>query len=523
MGSLLGLLTQRLLPSAVSGLVPVEMETAVSWSALLMGLAVGLCLSLLFTLIPLAPVRKVSPLLALRSDFEEALSKWDGWVIGAYTLLFAGLLFFSLWLSESLLVGLGFFGGLLAVFTLLYFLSRTIMSLAKRNFPSSWRYEYRQGLANLYRPHNQTTVLVLALGLGTFFLLTIHMTQASLLREVELTAEGIRPNLIFFDIQSDQKGEIAKIFQSKQLPILQNVPIVTMRLSSINNRSVQEIRDAPDRNAREWALLREYRCTYRDRPVDTEKILEGTFQGTASEDSVRVSMEEGIAEQLQVSVGDRLVFDVQGIPVETTVGSIREVDWRNFQPNFFIVFPTGVLEKAPQFHVFVTRTESPEISAEVQRAVVKLFPNVSAIDLSLIIETIDTILDQVVVAIRFMAVFCMVTGFVVLMGAIVSGRYQRLRESALLRTLGASGRQIHRILLAEYSLLGLLAAFMGVLLALVGSWALTTFLFDTAFLPSLPPILGVTAAVILLTVIIGMLNSQGILDHPPMEVLRAED
>jgi putative ABC transport system permease protein len=170
----------------------------------------------------------------------------------------------------------------------------------------------------------------------------------------------------------------------------------------------------------------------------------------------------------------------------------------------------------------VTRTDSPEISAEVQRSVVKKFPNVSAIDLSLIIETIDSILDKVVIAIRFMAIFCIATGFVVLSGAIVSGRYQRLRESALLRTLGASARQIRWILLAEYSLLGLLAALMGVVLALVGSWCLSNFLFETDFLFSWQPILGVTSGVVLLTIIIGMLNSQGILDHPPMQVLRAE-
>jgi putative ABC transport system permease protein len=168
-GGLLGILVQRLLPTVFAGLLPVELETAISWPALFQGVTVGWCLTLLFALIPLAPVRGISPLLALRSDFENGMPKRDGVVFGSYALLLAGLLFFSLWHSESLSIGLGFFGGLLTVFTLLYFLARVIMFLAKRNFPASWKYEYRQGLANLYRPHNQTTVLVLALGLGTFF------------------------------------------------------------------------------------------------------------------------------------------------------------------------------------------------------------------------------------------------------------------------------------------------------------------------------------------------------------------
>ena len=522
-GTLLGLGVQRFLPIALSGLIPVEFVVSVSWPAVLQGAAVGLALTLLFAVIPLLPVRRISPLLALRSDVDSEGSQRDLLVWTGYTLLLAGLLVFSLMNTERWGVGLSFFGGLLAVFAVLYLLARGIVTVAKRNLLARWRYEYRQGLANLHRPHNQTTVLVLALGLGTFFLLTLYLIQASLVREVEMTAEGVRPNLILFDIQSDQRESLKELVLSRQLPVLQDVPIVTMRLASINGKTVEEIRSDPDRRRRDWALSREYRCTYRDHLVATEEIVQGSFAGEAVGDSVKVSVEQGIAEDLNLTLGDRLEFDVQGVPVETEVGSLREVDWRNFQPNFFVIFPTGVLEQAPQFHVLVTRTESTQASADLQREVVKRYPNISAIDLSLVIGTIDMILDKVVFAIRFMALFCIVTGFVVLVGAIVSGRYQRLRESALLRTIGASRRQIHRILFAEYLLLGLLAASMGVLLALGASWALVSFLFESVFIPSLPSILGVSVVVVVLTVVIGMFNSQSILDHPPMEVLRVEE
>jgi len=222
-------------------------------------------------------------------------------------------------------------------------------------------------------------------------------------------------------------------------------------------------------------------------------------------------------------VGDRLEFDVQGLPVETVVGSIREVEWERFQPNFFVVFPTGVLEEAPQFHVLVTRTEKPEVSADIQRSVIRKYPNISAIDLSLVLKIADGILEKVTFVVRFMALFSIVTGLFVLMGAIVSGRYQRLKECVLLRTLGASRLQILRILLIEYLFLGAFAAFTGLSLALAGSWALTHFLFEIDFVPSSSVLLLTTLSVVVLTVIIGMANSKGVLDHPPLEILRNEE
>jgi putative ABC transport system permease protein len=202
------------------------------------------------------------------------------------------------------------------------------------------------------------------------------------------------------------------------------------------------------------------------------------------------------------------------------------VDWRNFQPNFFVVFPLGVLEEAPQFHVLVTRAESAEAAAALQRHLVTSFPNISCLDLSLILNTVDSILDTVSFAIRFMALFCIGTGFIVLTGAVVSGRYQRMKESVLLRTLGASRGQIRRILFIEYVLLGLFASVTGLLLALPAGWAVSYFLFDSVLVVSLTVFAVVAAtvlSVVVLVVIIGMTNSRGILAHPPLEVLRAED
>jgi putative ABC transport system permease protein len=217
-----------------------------------------------------------------------------------------------------------------------------------------------------------------------------------------------------------------------------------------------------------------------------------------------------------------LVFDMQGVPLTTEVSSIRKVDWQRVQPNFFVVFPVGVLEQAPQTYVLVSQTSSNEQSATIQRAVIQQFPNVSAIDLTVILHTLDAILGRIAFAIRFMALFSIAAGFIVLVGAVLTSRAQRLKESALLRTLGASRRQIRAILTTEYLFLGSFAAITGLLLALLGSWGLAHFFLEVPFVPPGLPLLISLIVIIGLTVLTGMFGSRGVTRQPPLEVLRSE-
>lgn len=206
----------------------------------------------------------------------------------------------------------------------------------------------------------------------------------------------------------------------------------------------------------------------------------------------------------------------------TVVGSTREVDWNRVQTNFLVIFPSGVLEQAPQFNVLVTRTPDTRTAAAFQGELVTQFPNVSAIDLGLILKTLDEIIGKISFVIRFMALFSILTGLLVLASSVIISKYQRVRESVLLRTLGANRRQILLITGIEYLFLGLLAALAGIILSLAGTWALARFVFETPFTPVFTPLVWVTAIVASLTVLIGILNSREVLVRPPLEVLRAE-
>ena len=225
---------------------------------------------------------------------------------------------------------------------------------------------------------------------------------------------------------------------------------------------------------------------------------------------------------LQLKLGDEIDWDVQGVPVRTRVGSVRAVDWRRLEPNFFVVFPTGVLESAPKSYLVALRAATRADSARVQRALAADFPNVSAIDLALLLQTLDTIFGKVAFVVDFMALFTVATGLVVLAGAVVAGRYQRLRESVLLRTLGATRRQLAQIQLVEYAVLGGLAAIVGGVLALAGAELLARFVFDAPLVaPPLTLALG-GLAVVAVTLLTGRLADRGLAARPPLEVLRTE-
>jgi len=524
-GVLVGIAIQTLLPAALSDFLPVKMTFALSWGAVVQGVVIGLGMALLFALLPLLSIRKISPLLTLRFSYEDATSgsrdplRW--WI---YLLIAASIGSFAIAQTERWTYGLGFFIALGLAFGLLTAVARLTMRLVKVYFPSSWTYIWRQGLANLYRPNNQTVVLVLSLGLGTFLILTLYLSQSLLLRQVSSASSQNKPNMVLFDIQTDQKEDVANLLRSFELPLLQRVPIVTMRLAAVKGRKVESIRNDSEQSNLNWALQREYHATYRDGLSDTEAIIAGVWQDKVKglSDRVTVSLEEEIAQALNVTLGDQLVFDVQGVPLTTTVGSLRKVDWWRVQPNFFVVFPTGVLEDAPQYWVLVTRFNSNELSAQVQRAVVEKFPNVLIVDLTLVLSTLEAVLDKVSFALRFMALFSVVTGLVVLVGAIIAGRYQRVKESILLRTLGASRAQVNRIMVVEYLILGSFSGLAGVGLALVGNWALATFVFDVRFAVPLLPLMVALLLVVGLAVLTGLVGNWGIHNRPPLEALRAE-
>lgn len=524
-GTLLGIGIQYLLPGIFNEFLPVSVDLTISWLAVGLGLFTGTGVALVFALMPLLALRKASPLYTLRTmegALTRLLSKKTKWII--YFLIAVTVAGYATLLTADWQAGLLFTGGMAVSFGLLLLVAKGLIKLIQRFFPSHWPYVWRQGLANLYRPNNQTSTLMLSLGLGMLLVSTLYFSQDMLMEQLNFATREDAPNLIFFDIQPDQNEGMKQILEENDTPVIQNVPMVTMRLQSINGISTDSIAKDSTRRARRWALRREYRSTYRDSLIDSESLVEGEFIGQAAsaEGPVPVSPAKEIVEDLAVEIGDTLTFDVQGVPIKSYISSIREVDFQRVQPNFFMLFPKGVLEPAPQIYVTVTRVPNREASAELQQAVVQRYPNISAIDVSLILETINQFIDKISFAIQFMALFSIITGLIVLASSVATSRFQRVKESVLLRTLGASKNQIIKIISIEYLFLGILSSLTGLILSVGSTWLLGFFYFDLTFIPNLWVIGLGTLMVTFLTILIGMLNSRSIYRKTPLEVLRVE-
>jgi putative ABC transport system permease protein len=523
-GAVLGTIIQQFLPLALKDFLPVAITTVLSWKAIGQGLLLGIVISFLFALLPLISIRNVSPLNTLRLSFQPLRLFKDPvkWMV--YVAIMVFVFGFSYLQLNSWQQAIFFTLGVIIAFLILVAIAAVLMWIVRRFFPDSWNYLWRQGLANLFRPNNQTTILIVAIGLGTAFICTLFSIQSILLNRVMLSASDNQPNTILFDIQPSQKDKVIALALQQGLPIDGTVPIVNMRLEQVNSIRLETLLKDSTIEMHQWIFDREYRVTFRDSLATSEKITKGQWSGTVDKSSgtVLISLEERFAKNNSIDIGDTMVFNVQGSIISTLVGSMRKVDWNRIQTNFLVVFPAGVLEEAPQFHVLLTRIPDREASARFQQLMVKQFPNVSIIDLSLVLSILDKLLEKVGFVIRFMAGFSIFTGLIVLIASVLISKYQRIQESVLLRTLGASRKQIFYITMLEYFFLGALAAVTGIALSLAVSWMLAKFIFETDFTPQWLPLFAVFVSICLLTVIIGLINSRAVVRRPPLEILREE-
>ncbi len=529
-GTALGVAIQFALPGLVAEFLPLDVAPTLEWRAIALGLAIGVWVALIFALRPLLALRRVSPLQALRRATDESAlpSQWkDPARVTVDVLLVASIIGIAIARTGAIQDGLAVSAGITVAVLVLWAASTLLVRAARGSVRASWPFAVRQGIANLYRPANQTRAVTLALGFGAFLLSTVYLVQSNLLTRFDIADSAAAGNLLFFDVQDDQVNALDTLITAGG-PIVERTPIVTMRLAGINGESVQRLMRDTVVDRAGWTLRREYRSSYRDSLSPSEKLVQGEWTADAAEREARrgadgpyeVSLEAGLAEDLQVVLGDTLVWDVQGVRVRSLVTSVREVNWARFETNFFAVFAPEALRAAPQQFVIIANISDQTTLARVQRDVVRRFPNVSSLDLSVIRNTIGSIVDRVTIAIRFLGVFCLAIGVPVLFSAVAATRRARLREGVLLRTLGASRALVQRVLFTEYAALGVLGACTGMLLAFGGAWALMRWVFEGTFVPAWGAAAAIIAAMVTLTVGIGLLTSRDVHRETPMAVLR---
>ena len=562
-GAVLGVGIQFLMPLAVKDFLPVDVNVRLAPTAIALGLAIGVWVALLFAMRPLIALRRVSPLQALRREPDaDALrrSRRDPLRILLSLAIAASVLWLGMSRANTWRRGLGFTFAIAAAIGVLWASAAALSWVARRGLRPTWPFPIRQGIASLYRPGNQTRAVVLALGFGVFLMGTLYQAQYNILRSLGMRMGEARANVVFFDVQENQRPGIDSIIRAANLELIDETPIVPMRVSAINGKPVSDLlaeaeraraaarrrrgqpaetysvrdstaRDSADRGgqpsgnrgerrASPWALRREFRSTYRDTITESEHLVSGRWFAHRADTLGEVSLEKDVAGELGVKMNDTITWNVQGVLIPTVVTSLREVKWQSFAPNFFAVFDPKSLESAPKQFAILVRAPGPREIAHLQRDVVTGYPSVSSLDLTLIQQTVTNVLGKVTMAIRFLALITLALAVPVLFSAVAATRRERLREGVLLKTLGATKKQIRRIMLAEYALLGLLGAVTGVVLSTLAGWALMHWIFKMPFLPAVVPTGLVAGAMVGLAVGIGLLTGRDVFAETPMAALR---
>jgi putative ABC transport system permease protein len=383
----------------------------------------------------------------------------------------------------------------------------------------------RQAARRVSRPGNQTRAILLAVGLGTFFVVGVRSLQTSLIADMELQMRTDVPDMFLIDVQSDQAGPL-RTFLARELkqPEAQAVfiPVLRARVTGVkgqqlNLENAEEVR-------RRHSLGREYVITYRPVLERNERVVEGAFWPPTPNPEAEVSIERSLRDRAGLGLGDLVRFDVLGRGVTARVTSVRSVDWAETRAGgFMFVFRPGVLEQAP--HMFVVTTRGPSDTptrARLQRDVTARFPNVSVIDVREILTVVRRILSNVTLAVSVVGGLVLVSGILILVGSISMTKYQRVYEAAILKTLGATTRTIGLLLAFEYALLGAVAGCIGSAGALGLSWAVSRYGVKMPWMPS--PLENVAAVVVAagLVAAVGMIASLDVLRKKPLGALRAE-
>lgn len=531
LGSLMGLLFAKvvttLLPKLIAGRIPFNVEFGLTWQAASQGLGMGLLISLLFSLTPLLEIRRIKPILVLRSlttpgKARPAFRDLD-WVKLASVLVGAlGLIGLASWQAGSLKVGAIFLAALAAMALALNLAAAALMKFVRglRSLPS---FSVRQGVNSLYRPGNQTRIILMAVGLGVFFVVAVRSLQLNLRQEFAIDMSALRADMYLIEIQPDQRGGVEEIAEKYIGSKPQLIPTVSARITGISN--TQANLDNVKPNESRGMMGREYILTYRNHAEDFEKVTVGEFWDSPSPPGAEpeVSIEELLHKELGLNVGDTMTFSVQGRHITARVANIRQVDWRNARTGFLVVFRPGPLDRAPAKFVAAIKGPADSTSrARLQRDLIDKYPNVSVVDVRDIIEIARGIVQNVSLAVSFVGGFVFLSGLLILIGSIAMTKFHRLYESAILKTLGAKKKLIITTLLVEYGVLGLLAGALGSSAAIALTWAISkhALKIDWHFIPSVN-LLGVVVAAALVMVV-GALSSWDVMVKKPLGILRAE-
>jgi len=511
LGCVLGLGGQAVLAALLAPLVGVTLP-APGLQPVLQGFVAGFVLLLGFALPPIFALRRVPTLRVLRRDLGlPDTAGWLGYLAGIAAL--AGLI---LWEAQDPKTGWYVLAGALATMLALGLATLGLLAVLARigrRAPFAWRF----GLANLRRRRFGTVTQAVALGIGMLALILLTLVRSDLLSSWRQTLPPDAPNRFLVNIQPDQTADIRAFFAEQGYPAPTLHPMIRGRLVAINDKPVSSANFTEDRAKR--LVDREFNLSWAERAQVDNVMVAGRWWSAQGHGEPQFSVEEGIAQTLGIGIGDRLRYDIAGTTLEAPVTSLRRVQWDSFRVNFFVVAPPGVLEPYPAS--YVTSFHLPAERGAMMDRLVERFPNLLVIDVASVMAQVQRIMDQLVKAVEFVFLFGLLAGLVVLFAAISATHDERVFDAAVLRTVGATGRQMLAAQAAEFVVIGALAGLLASIGASVLGYAIATRIIGVPYVIDpwvwavglLGGIAGVTAA--------GVLGTRRILRTPPMEIFRS--
>ncbi|MCX7167236.1 MAG: FtsX-like permease family protein [Rhodocyclales bacterium] len=509
-GCAVGFAVQAALQQLLAGLLVTKLP-APSLLPWLHGLLVGLTLIIGFALPPLLRLKRVPTIRVLRREWSGSEpASVSAYLLGA--LVLAALM---LWMAGELRLGLIVLAGFMIALGFFALMARVLLAALGRLRPAGRGYGWRHGLANLRRRLAATLVQAVALALGLTALLLLTVARGDLLDSWLARVPANAPNRFAINIQPDQRVAIADFFKARGLPAPELEPMVRGRLIQVNGRPVGPESYADDRAQR--LVDREFNLSWSAVLPAGNTVNGGRWHGAAR--AAEFSVEQGLAETLNLKLGDRLAYDIAGNRVEAVITSLRKLDWDSMRVNFFVMSPPGVLDNFPVS--YITSFHLPADKADVIPELVRAFPNLTVIDVAALVRQLHATIDQVARAVQLVFGFAVLAGLAVLYAALQASSDERRHELAVLRALGARSRQLSAALLAEFAALGALAGLLaGIAASLIG-WGLARFAFRLDYLPQ-PGlwVIGLLAGAVLV-VAAGWLGASSMLRQSALPALRA--
>lgn len=509
-----GLLLEQLFPLLLGNLLPPSVQLDISLRTLVEGVLLGLIVVTCFTFLPIYQLDELKPNFIFRKENPPFVWRLPYLVVLlVLTIFFVGMV---LWQLRRLTLGLYFIGGVLALLLLAALLTYGLLWLLRRvPLPSMI---LRQAMRGLFRPRNATYSIIVTLSAALAVIFCIYLLEQNLNAAFVEAYPEDAPNVIFIDLQPDQLDPFGQLLGQK----VDYYPSVRATILAINGQPI-DVNQEEQRSGDN--LARPFNLTYRDALLEDEAIQQGgalfpTENITGSAGPVPVSILDEVLEMHPFALGDRITFRIQGVPLEATVTSIRtRTAEEDFRPFFLFVFPTAILQSAPQTIFTATRLPAAEIPA-LRNRIVAALPNVTVIDITETVANAAAVADRLVQIIRFFTLFSVLAGVLIVISSVFATRQARIQEAVYYKVLGAKRSFVRQVFTVENLLLGLISALLALLMAQVGSWALCHYLFEINYQPALGASLLLVLATMGVVTAVGMAASGSILRSKPILILR---